>query len=335
MKKFRCIFGATLAVIMLAISTSCNRCATGSEAASPSTTNFIKPSRIFSADSAYAHIRAQIKFGPRVPGSEGSAACQQYIIDALTADSALVTVQRSEVKAYNGDRLPICNILGSFNPASHNRILLLAHYDTRPWSDNESDPAKVAEPVPGANDGASGVAVLLELARQFRINPPENIGVDLLFVDAEDYGMSEGFATNDETWCLGTQYWVRHTPYTEENRPRYCIVLDMVGGINARFHREYYSDQIAPSIVDKVWSVAERSGFADRFVNSTGGNIIDCHVYVNRIGIPSIDIIESRNEDTRSFPPTWHRNSDNIHNIDKSSLNAVGQTMLNLIQLEK
>ncbi|MDE6582427.1 MAG: M28 family peptidase [Duncaniella sp.] len=335
MKHLKRISIAVLSCLAMLATASCNRCASSSEAAGSTATNYIKPTRVFCADSAYSYIRDQVKFGPRVSGSEGNSACQKYIIDALKADSAVVTVQSAEVKAFNGDRLPICNILGSFNPDCNNRILLLAHYDTRPWSDNETDPAKVPVPVPGANDGASGVAVLLEIARQLRNNPPQNIGVDMLFVDAEDYGTSEGFSTNDESWCLGTQYWIRHTPYTEENKPRYCVVLDMVGGINARFHREYYSDQIASGIVDKIWSVAERSGFADRFVNSTGGNIIDCHVYINRIGIPAIDIIESRNEETRSFPPTWHRNNDNIQNIDKSSLNAVGQTVLNLIQLEK
>lgn len=335
MKQSRRIFIAAIALLALFAMASCNRCASSADKAASSADNFIKPERVFCADSAYSYIRYQIKFGPRIPGTAAAVACQNYIIDALEKDSATVTVQRAEVKAFNGDRLPICNILGSFNPACNNRILLLAHYDTRPWCDNESDPAKVAEPVPGANDGASGVAVLLEIARQLGSNPPRNIGVDLLFVDAEDYGTSEGFSTNDESWCLGTQYWIRHTPYTDANKPRYCVVLDMVGGVGARFHREYYSDQIASPIVDKIWSIAARSGFADRFVNTTGGNIIDCHVYVNRIGIPAIDIIESRNDETRSFPPTWHRTTDNLQNIDKSSLNAVGQTVLNLIQLEK
>ncbi|MDE5785960.1 MAG: M28 family peptidase [Duncaniella sp.] len=333
MKRFTRIILATILAVALYAAASCTRCAASHDTATA--TNYIKPVRVFSADSAYAYIRDQVKMGPRIPGTPGSKACQQYIIDALKADSATVTVQTAEVKAFNGDRLPICNILGSFNPSCNNRILLLAHYDTRPWSDSETEPSKVAEPVPGANDGASGVAVLLEIARQFRHNPPQNIGVDLLFVDAEDYGMTEGFSNNDESWCLGTQYWIRHAPYTEENKPRYCIVLDMVGGIDARFHREYYSDQIAPDVVDKVWSTAERSGFADRFINTAGANVMDDHVFVNRIGIPSIDIIESRNKETRTFPPTWHRTADNLQNIDKSSLNAVGQTVLNLIQLEK
>ncbi len=321
-----------LAAVMIV---ACNSGTAKNETSATSATKYIKPERVFCADSAYEFIRDQVRMGPRIPGSPGSLACRKYIIESLEADSAVVTVQTGEVLAFNGDRLTICNIMGQFNPGCNNRILLLAHYDTRPWCDNESDPAKAAEPVPGANDGGSGVAVLLEIARQFRINPPKNIGVDMLFVDAEDYGMSEGFSNNDESWCLGTQYWVRHAPYTGENKPRYCIVLDMVGGINARFHREYYSDQIASDVVDKVWSVAERSGFADRFSNSAGGNIIDDHVYVNRIGIPSIDIIESRNSETRSFPSTWHRVTDNLQNIDKSSLNAVGQTVLNVIQLEK
>ena len=220
----------TTSIILLSgvILTACNSSTAKSETSGAEATKYIKPERVFCADSAYEFIRDQVKMGPRIPGSPGNLACRQYIIDALKSDSAVVTVQIGEVLAFNGDRLPICNIMGQFNPDNNNRILLLAHYDTRPWSDNESDPAKAAEPVPGANDGGSGVAVLLEIARQFRVNPPENIGVDMLFVDAEDYGTSEGFSTNDESWCLGTQYWVRHAPYTGENKPRYCIVLDMV-----------------------------------------------------------------------------------------------------------
>ena len=157
----------------------------------------------------------------------------------------------------------------------------------------------------------------------------------MLFVDAEDYGQSSGFSNHDETWALGTQYWVEHMPYTHETMPRYAILLDMVGGIDAKFHREYFSNNYARNIVDKVWGVASRAGYSDRFVNLDGGAVVDDHVYLNRAGIPAIDIIESKNAVTKSFSPTWHTVDDDMDNIDRGSLKAAGQTVLNVIYNEK
>lgn len=289
----------------------------------------------FDSDSAYAYVAHQVGLGPRIPGTQANADCARYIRTELLRHGAdTVTEQRATVTAYNGDRLPINNILGSFNPQAPSRILLVAHYDTRPWADNDPEQTNHIAPVPGANDGASGVAVILEIARQLSAAPPK-IGVDMLLVDAEDYGQSAGFSNHDETWALGTQYWVEHMPYTQENMPRYAILLDMVGGIDAKFHREYFSNNYARHIVDKVWSIAARSGYGDRFVNLDGGSIIDDHVYLNRAGIPAINIIESKNDLTKSFSPTWHTVDDDLDNIDRSSLKAAGQTVLNVIYNEK
>ena len=322
--KVTCIIAAALC----AVAVSCHT--TGSKDSASDKTNTIKELTKFDSDSAYAYVARQVGMGPRIPGTRANAECAEFIRTELLRHGAdTVTEQRTTVTAYNGDRLPINNLLGSFNSEAPARILLVAHYDTRPWADSDPEQINHLEPVPGANDGASGVGVLLEIARQISAKKP-NIGVDMLFVDAEDYGQSSGFSNHDETWALGTQYWVEHMPYTHETMP-----LDMVGGIDAKFHREYFSNNYARNIVDKVWGVASRSGYSDRFVNLDGGAVVDDHVYLNRAGIPAIDIIESKNAVTKSFSPTWHTVDDDMDNIDRGSLKAAGQTVLNVIYNEK
>lgn len=290
----------------------------------------------FLADSAYEHIARQVSFGPRVPGSEGHRACREYIINTLkeyAADS--IIVQDAEVTAYNGDKLPITNILAQYNPAETRRVLLVAHWDTRPWADMEPNEELRNQPILGANDGGSGVGVLLEIARNFNLRDPE-AGVDLLFVDAEDYGNSSAFDEKTDTWCLGTQHWVDNMPYKDgASRPVYGILLDMVGGRNARFHQEMFSLENARNITAKVWSEAASLGYGDVFISSPGGAVTDDHIFLNRAGIPTTDIIETLNVQTSSFAPTWHTHNDNLENIDKRSLEAVGRTVLNVVYKEK
>ena len=283
------------------------------------------------ADSLYAHVEAQMAFGPRTPGSEEHRMCGDMIVGKLRSygvDS--VAQQYTPVTTHNGSLFTARNILGCINPGTDSRMLLLAHYDTRPWADNDPDPARRTKPVPGANDGASGVAVLLETARVLGRVLPDSIGVDLLFVDLEDSGMSGGEGT-EETWCLGTQEWVKQMPYTTANRPKFGILLDMVGGAGARFHREYFSNQFAPSLVNRVWAIARETGYGDRFINGQGGAVVDDHLFINRAGIPCIDIIESINPATGSFNPTWHTVDDDLPAIDRNTLKAVAQTVLNVI----
>lgn len=290
---------------------------------------------VFDQDSAYAYVRQQVDMGPRVSGSEASRRCVEYISSELRRHGASdVKLQSGEMTAWDGKTLPLTNVMGSFNPDARKRVLLVAHFDSRPWADNDPTEELRMKPVPGANDGASGVGVLLEAARQLGKSEAP-VGVDLLFVDAEDYGQSSGFSHHDESWCLGTQYWTAHMPYAQDSLPAYAILLDMVGGIGARFHREYFSNASARDVVDKVWGVASRSGYGERFVNQDGGAVIDDHVFLNKAGIPSIDIIESMNAETKSFPSTWHTAADDMDSIDPNSLKAVGQTVLNVIYNEK
>lgn len=289
----------------------------------------------FDADTAFSYVVRQVALGPRVPGTSANVKCAEMIISELTRHGAdTVFTQKGNMTAFNGDILPVTNVMGRFNSASPKRILLLAHYDTRPWADSDRNEENHMLPIPGANDGASGVAVMLEIARKLGLTTP-GVGVDMLFVDAEDYGQAGGFSNHDESWALGSQMWARSKPYENETAPAYGILLDMVGGIGAKFHREFFSDRYAPQIVNKVWSIAAASGYGDRFVNIKGGAVVDDHLAVNEIGIPTIDIIESKHDATGTFSPTWHTLDDDIGNIDRSSLKAVGQTVLNVIYNEK
>ena len=291
----------------------------------------------FSADSAYRYITEQLAFGPRVPGSEGHRACRDYIINRLEgfgADSLMI--QDGIVTAYDGTKLPITNIIAGYNINAPRRILLAAHWDTRPWADKDHDSGNHSKPVPGANDGASGVAVLLEIARNLAIKDP-NVGVDLMFIDAEDYGDDKGFSDNEDTWCLGSQYWIKQgmPPYHPENLPVYGILLDMVGGRDARFYYEYFSQANAANPTIKVWSEAENINHNDRFIRRVGGGVTDDNVFLTRAGIPTTVIIECLNDQTQSFPPVWHTVDDDINYIDTKTLKAVGETVLNVVYKEK
>lgn len=290
----------------------------------------------FDADSAYAYVAAQTAFGPRVPGTQPHRQCAAWLADNLRRlGAANVTVDSAELRAYNGDRLAAFNITGSFNPSAQRRILLLAHWDSRPWADHDPDPANRMKPIDGANDGASGVAVILETGRQLAAQTP-GVGVDVLFVDAEDYGRREGDGADspdEESWALGTQYWVEN-PTLDLEKIRYAVLLDMVGGKDAVFAREPFSDANAKAVVDKMWDAAAKAGYADRFVHRQGVPVLDDHVYLLKAGIPAIDIIECANPKTGAFNPTWHTMADNIDNIDRETLRAAGQSVLQLIYSE-
>lgn len=282
----------------------------------------------FSADSAYAFIEKQVSFGPRVPNTEAHQKTAEYLAAKLEGYGFNVINQRAKVTAFDGDQLNMVNIIGEYLPNSNNRILLFAHWDTRPFADQ--DTKNKSKPIDGANDGGSGVGVLLEVARQIQIAQPR-VGVDIIFFDAEDYGEPSGNMHRRKTtssWCLGSQYWAKnmHKPYYRAN---FGILLDMVGGKNAIFVKEVISMHYAPYVMDKVWKIAHKLGhheyFIDKQVQFVGE---DDHLYVNKIAnIPSIDIIQYDPE-TGSFNKTWHTHDDNLENIDKNTLQVVGETVL-------
>lgn len=287
----------------------------------------------FSADSAYAFVAQQVAFGPRVPGSAASRQTADWILGKLREFGASnIEEQHTQLKAYDGTPLDACNISAQFNLDTERRVLLLAHWDTRPWADNEADSAKRRLPIDGANDGASGVGVILEIARHLSERQP-GVGIDVLFVDAEDYGRhadEPDQAGDNETWALGTQYWVKN-PTVALGKVQFAILLDMVGAKDAKFAREYFSQNYSRAVVDYVWDVARASGFGSRFVDDPGTPVVDDHYYLIQAGIPAIDIIECAHPSTGSFNPTWHTQADNIDGIDPETLRAVGQTVTNVI----
>lgn len=297
----------------------------------------LPPPPLFNGDSAYAFVAKQVAFGPRVPGSAAHKACGDWMVEKLKSYGATVIEQHAEVTIYSGQKVPMRNIIASWQPEKKDRILLFTHWDSRPFADQDS--VRRNDPIDGANDAGSGTGVLLEIARLLASHPPQ-VGVDLFFNDVEDMGEPEGAMGGQQqstvdTWCLGTQYWTKN-PHVPGYKARFGILLDMVGSKDAVFPKEGYSMRYAAGIVNKVWKAAAAAGHGDRFLSETRNFVgVDDHVFVNEnLNIPSIDII-AYNPVTGGFPSTWHTHADNLANIDKESLQAVGATVAQVVWTER
>lgn len=303
------------------------------------TQNILIPT--FDADSAFAFVKAQTDFGPRVPNSEAHQQCAAWLVDKLSQYADTVIVQEFRTRLYTGHGIDGKNIIASFNPEASKRILLCSHWDSRPYADHEDDPERWNQPIDGANDGASGVGVLIENARCFRQQPlPKTLGVDIVLFDLEDYGprsdLSEQYYDDRRNfWALGSQYWAS-MPHVKGYRASYGILLDMVGNTNPNFMKEYYSQNYAAWVSNKVWRTAQDLGYGQHFVNELGEPISDDHLPLNEIaGIPTIDIIDLQpNSSNQCFPETWHTLEDNIDNIDKNSLFMVGNVLNHTVYRE-
>ncbi|MEJ2004985.1 MAG: M28 family peptidase, partial [Cyclobacteriaceae bacterium] len=238
----------------------------------------------FNSDSAYAFVQAQVDIGPRVPNTESHRRAASLFIDKFKSYGARVTEQDFTATTFDGVNADLKNIIASFYPQSRRRILLAAHWDTRPFADK--DTVRQDEPIDGANDGASGVGVLMEIGRILAENDP-GVGVDIILFDGEDWGNDVQTQSpvptppGLDTWyCLGSQHWSKN-PHAPNYSAYFGILLDMVGGKNATFFKEGYSMDAAPLIVDKVWKTAARLGYSAFFIPREGGAIIDDHVFVN------------------------------------------------------
>ena len=287
----------------------------------------------FNSDSAYAYVAKQVSFGPRVISSKGWKNCAIWLEKKFKTYTSTVIVQEAPITTYDGKHHTLKNIIASFSPEKNNRVALFAHWDSRHIADH--DTKNQNKPILGANDGGSGVGVLIEIARQFRIKKP-NIGVDIILFDAEDYGQPEnsGFPIMQDSWCLGSQYWSKN-PHKANYFAQYGILLDMVGAKDATFRHEQISSYYGSNILQKVWRKASRLGFGNHFVFENANQILDDHYYVNTItGIPTIDIIEYNPTTESNFNQHWHTHKDDMDNIDKNTLNAVGQTLLEIIYME-
>jgi len=283
----------------------------------------VKPD--FDGTRAYEDVIRQVEFGPRVPGSEAHDRTRQFLVEELRKYSERVAEQsftfqhpEDSSRVYQGT-----NIMASFNLNAKQRVMLAAHWDTRPVADQDPDPAKRTQPVPGANDGASGVAVLLEMARIFKQHPPDE-GVDIIFFDLEDIG--EEYQDGDTVrvvvpFALGSDYFVANSG---GYRPAYGILVDMVGDANLRIPQEVYSATNAPALVNRVWQAAQRVG-ADAFVQERGLAVYDDHIPFLRRGIPVIDLIQT------PFPAYWHTTQDTPDKVSAASLQQVGDVLVEVL----
>lgn len=322
-----------MAIIISLLFASCDGQTKGN--ASKADTIALAPCPRFSADSAMLYINEQCKFGPRVTGSEAARLCGDYLVARFKAFGAEVEEQTADVTIWDGSKLPARNIIARINPSNTNRILLCAHWDCRPWADNDDDEANHHTPILAANDGASGVAVMLEICRLLRERPVQ-VGIDMICFDAEDLGTpqwAEDRSDASDTWCLGSEFWAQRAR-ANGYKARYGVLLDMVGGYGATFCRERISMQAAQPVVSRVWQLAGQLGYRQFFPQKDGGYITDDHINVNRAGVPCIDIIPYYSEGPSSFGPTWHTVNDTPDNIDPNVLEAVGQTLTQLIYNE-
>ena len=303
-------------------------CGPAAKKEEPSEKINLVPAPQINQDSAYYFVETQVKFGPRIPNSASHKKAGDYLAAMLKKYGAKVTEQNFESLSYDGKKLFLRNIIGTYFPEKQKRILLAAHWDTRPFADKDKE--KPNAEFEGANDGASGVGVLLELARMLGNSAPPNVGVDIIFFDGEDWGDPEG---GESSWCLGSQYWTAH-----KHKPNYSayygILLDMVGARGSKFFKEGVSMEYAPSIVSKVWLTAAQLGRSNIFVDQQAASITDDHKFVNKkANIPMIDIVHY-DPVVGYFGDYHHSTKDNLSIIDKEILGSVGQVVLQVLYNE-
>lgn len=336
MKACKWLIATMVNVLGVVLYASCSSCQSTKDIhKEQSVKKYKSVSPKFNADSAYSYIEKQLSFGPRVPTTIQHIECGNWLSQKLSELGAQVYEQKANIFHFNGQDIELRNIIGSFNPEKERRVLLFAHWDTRPYADEESTKEEQYKPIPGADDGASGVGVLLEIARQLHIHPAD-IGIDIILFDMEDWGQAsfDKDYIPGEWWCVGSRYW-SETPHIDNYTAEYGILLDMVGAAGATFMREGYSNQYAQGVLKKVWSTASKLGYKNFFVNQKGGYITDDHVtIIENMGIPCVDIINLKDSDT-GFVHYWHTHNDNIKNISKETLKAVGQTVMEVIYQEK
>ena len=320
---------ATLLVLLLIGLWGCTGCGSDDTTPPPS----VVPKKTyqvptFNRDSAYAYVAKQVSFGPRVPNSAAHTATKEWLAEQLRKHGAQVKLQNFTPTTWDGKKLNSTNIIGQFNPAAKRRILLAAHWDTRGIADQDEDTSRYNEPIDGADDGGSGVGVLLEVARQLRANPIEELGIDIVFFDAEDSGKDSDEGDGDQyvdSWAMGAQHWAKN-PHVPARQFKYGILLDMVGAKGAKFGKEDFSMQVAPQLVNKIWQLAQQMGYGQFFMDQPSGAALDDHYFVIREAkIPMIDII---NKDPEGFGDHWHTHGDNLDVIDKRTLGVVGQVLL-------
>lgn len=288
------------------------------------------PPREFDGQQAFRYIERQVGFGYRIPGTPAHEAMAVWLDSLLRTRADSLVVQAWDHVTVRGDTLPLRNFVARFNSGASKRVLFMAHWDTRPRSDNASYKGDKTKPVPGANDGASGVAVLLGIADALKKLPPE-IGVDLLFEDGEDYG---DFNTEKNDVLIGARYYAQNQP--PGPKPLFAILFDMVGDKDLKLLPENQSLLAAPEVVDRVWRTARDIGHGDVFINNpgTGPTLIDDHAELQKVGIAAIDVVDFQYPDTATGNLYWHTPDDTIDKVSGASLAVVGDVGLALVRGE-
>ena len=298
---------------------------------------------VFNADSAYAFTAKQVAFGPRVPNSKAHIATGNWLVAKLKSYGLKVMEQPFEAMTFDGTNIHARNIIAQYQPQAARRVAIFGHWDTRPFAD--ADKVKKNAPMDGASDGASAVAVALEMARQLSQQPDSlapNVGVDFIFFDAEDWGHDDTTqadlkdqlaGSGTDSWCLGSQYWAAHL-LPVGYKAEYGVLLDMVGAKGGHFTREETSRTSARGPLDKIWNTAAQLGYSDYFRYEDTGGILDDHVYANRAGIPTLDIFDYSTAAGNVFPAYHHATTDNMSIIDRKTMKAVGQTMLQALYVD-
>jgi len=290
---------------------------------------FVPPAALptFSGARTFDLLVHQVQFGPRVPNTPGHDSCAAFLLNFLTPLAAKVNTQDFSFPGYESASLQLKNIIASFNPSATSRVLLCAHWDSRPWADREEKNDDKAKGIPGANDGASGVAVLLHLAEIFSKTPP-SIGVDMVFFDGEDYGKE----SDESLYCIGSKYFA--ASIASESQYLFGILLDLVGDKDAEFPQEESSVQYASDIVQLVWSSARQLGTYSFKVKGYSG-ILDDHTALNtNAGIKTIDIIDAELVGHHSTNPRrkyWHTLKDTPDQCSPKTLEGVGKVLLYII----
>lgn len=315
-----------LLITMVVFLFSCGGNKENNENSKPYEVNFVKDIPSFSADSIYTQVENQVSFGPRNPNSEAAGKTKKYLVDYLSRFAEKVEVQDFSYTGYDNEKLNLSNIIAKFNVKSDKRIILCAHWDSRPRAEEDKIEANKNKPIPGANDGASGVGVLLEIARILKTKPVD-YGIDIILFDGEDYGNQSDL----NNFCLGSKYFSTSKP--ADYNPAFAVLLDLVGDKEARFRKEQLSLEYAADIVEMVWDVAAKTG-AKSFLTSTSGGIYDDHIPLNQAGIKAVNIVDAELIGADSDNPRrnyWHTQNDTMENISKETLGEVAKVMLHLI----
>lgn len=281
----------------------------------------------FDGVAAKAYVAKQVSFGPRIPNTEGHKACKKWLVNTFKSFGLTVIEQDFVATTYTNVELNSTNIIARHNPNIKERVILAAHWDTRPFADKDPDPARQEEPILGADDAGSGVGVLLEIARLLKENPIP-MGIDIILFDAEDYGDASG--QHEDTFGMGSQYWGKN-PHIHREDVKYGILLDMVGAKGAKFSKEGYSTTNAGELTNKIWKLAKMMKKDNLFVEESGGFVMDDHFYfMKHFKKPMVDII-NRPSDEFGFGAHWHTHGDNMDIIDEKVLEAVGQVVTAVI----